>query len=91
MLYQYFACRATAYNGLLDIGQLKNGETVFVSGAAGAVGSIVGQVAKIKVIKRILKPENMRNDSSLQLKLITAVLSYPVLHSDWISRDRGES
>ena len=38
----------TAYVGLLDIGQPKEGETVFVSGAAGAVGSIVGQIAKLK-------------------------------------------
>lgn len=38
----------TAYFGLLDIGQPKPGETVFVSGAAGAVGSLVGQIAKIK-------------------------------------------
>ncbi len=38
----------TAYVGLLDIGKPKAGETVFVSGAAGAVGSIVGQLAKIQ-------------------------------------------
>ncbi len=38
----------TAYFGLLDAGKLKDGETVVVSGAAGAVGSVVGQVAKIK-------------------------------------------
>ena len=38
----------TAYFGLLDIGQPKAGETVVISGAAGAVGSIVGQIAKIK-------------------------------------------
>lgn len=38
----------TAYFGLLDIGQPKEGETVVVSGAAGAVGSAVGQIAKIK-------------------------------------------
>ena len=38
----------TAYFGLLDVGQPKGGETVVVSGAAGAVGSIVGQIAKIK-------------------------------------------
>jgi NADPH:quinone reductase len=37
----------TAYFGLLDIGQPKRGETVVVSGAGGAVGSIVGQIAKI--------------------------------------------
>jgi NADPH-dependent curcumin reductase CurA len=38
----------TAYFGLLDIGKPKEGETVLVSGAAGAVGSTVGQIAKIK-------------------------------------------
>jgi NADPH:quinone reductase len=38
----------TAYFGLLEIGKPKFGETVFVSGAAGAVGSLVGQIAKIK-------------------------------------------
>jgi hypothetical protein len=38
----------TAYFGLLDVGALKDGETVVVSGAAGAVGSTVGQIAKVK-------------------------------------------
>jgi len=38
----------TAYFGLLDTGKLKEGDTVVVSGAAGAVGSIAGQIAKIK-------------------------------------------
>jgi NADPH-dependent curcumin reductase CurA len=38
----------TAYFGLLDIGQPKPGETVVVSAAAGAVGSIVGQIAKLR-------------------------------------------
>ena len=38
----------TAYFGLLDIGKPQPGETVVVSGAAGAVGSVVGQIAKIK-------------------------------------------
>jgi len=38
----------TAYFGLLDIGLPEAGETVLVSGAAGATGSIVGQIAKIK-------------------------------------------
>jgi NADPH-dependent curcumin reductase len=38
----------TAYFGLLDVGQPKAGETVVVSGAAGAVGAVVGQIAKIK-------------------------------------------
>jgi len=38
----------TAYVGLLDIGKPKAGETVFVSAASGAVGSIVCQIAKLK-------------------------------------------
>ncbi|MGT0298849.1 zinc-binding dehydrogenase [Staphylococcus aureus] len=38
----------TAYHGLLDIGQPKAGDTVVVSAASGAVGSVVGQIAKIK-------------------------------------------
>jgi len=38
----------TAYFGLLEIGKPRPGETVVVSGAAGAVGSVVGQIAKIK-------------------------------------------
>jgi NADPH-dependent curcumin reductase CurA len=38
----------TAYVGITDIAELKDGETVFVSGAAGAVGSVVGQIAKAR-------------------------------------------
>jgi NADPH-dependent curcumin reductase CurA len=38
----------TAYFGLLDIGKPQEGETVVVSGAAGAVGGVAGQIAKIK-------------------------------------------
>jgi NADPH-dependent curcumin reductase len=38
----------TAYFGLLEVGEFKPGDTVVVSGAAGAVGQVVGQVAKIK-------------------------------------------
>ena len=38
----------TGYFGLMDVGQPKAGETVVVSGAAGAVGQTVGQIAKIK-------------------------------------------
>lgn len=38
----------TAYGGLLHIGQLKDGEQVFVSTAAGAVGSVAAQIAKIR-------------------------------------------
>ncbi len=43
----------TAYFGLLDVGKPKEGDTVVVSGAAGAVGSVVGQIAKIKGCRAI--------------------------------------
>lgn len=43
----------TAYFGLLDIGRPKAGETLVVSAAAGAVGSIVGQIGKIKGCRTI--------------------------------------
>jgi NADPH-dependent curcumin reductase CurA len=38
----------TAYFGLLEVGELREGDTVVVSGAAGAVGSVAGQIAKLK-------------------------------------------
>ncbi len=43
----------TAYFGLLDICKPQPGETVLVSGAAGAVGSLVGQIAKIKECRAV--------------------------------------
>src|SRR5271155_1736827 len=43
----------TAYTGLLTIGQPKPGETVVVSAASGAVGSVVGQIAKIKGAREV--------------------------------------
>lgn len=43
----------TAYFGLLEVGQPKPGETVVVSGAAGATGSVVGQIAKIKECRAV--------------------------------------
>ena len=38
----------TAYFGILEVGKIKKGDIVLVSGAAGAVGSVVGQIAKLK-------------------------------------------
>lgn len=44
----------TAYVGLLEIAHLREGDTVFVSGAAGAVGSMVGQIARLKGAARVV-------------------------------------
>ena len=41
-------CSATANLGFLDVCKPKEGETLVVNGAAGAVGALVGQIAKIK-------------------------------------------
>jgi NADPH-dependent curcumin reductase CurA len=48
LLSVYGIAGLTAYFGLLNVGRPKAGETVVVSAAAGSVGSIVGQIAKIK-------------------------------------------
>ena len=45
----YYNNRMTAYFGFLEACRPKSGEIVYVNGAAGAVGSAVGQIAKIKV------------------------------------------
>jgi NADPH-dependent curcumin reductase CurA len=44
----------TAYFGLIDVGKIKPGDTVVVSGAAGATGSTVGQIARIKGATRVV-------------------------------------
>jgi NADPH-dependent curcumin reductase CurA len=44
----------TAYVGLLDIASLRPGDVVFVSGAAGAVGSVAGQIARLKGASRVI-------------------------------------
>lgn len=65
----------TAYFGLLDIGQPNKGETVLVSGAAGAVGSAVCQIAKIKGCRTVgiagglEKVNYLKNDLGLDAAL----------------------
>ncbi|HEY4344946.1 MAG TPA: NADP-dependent oxidoreductase [Parvibaculum sp.] len=48
LLSVYGVAGLTAYHGLLDVGKPKAGDTVVVSAAAGSVGTIVGQIAKLK-------------------------------------------
>jgi len=54
----------TAYAGLLKVGALREGDAVFVSGAAGAVGSLVGQIARLRGASRVVgsagSPEKVR-------------------------------
>ena len=54
----------TAYVGLYDLGQPKPGETVVVSAAAGAVGSVVGQLAKIRAAARSASRRRGRSAST---------------------------
>ncbi|SFQ41505.1 hypothetical protein SAMN05421810_10746 [Amycolatopsis arida] len=55
----------TAYAGLFEVGQFRPDDTVFVSGAAGAVGSMVGQLAKLRGARRVIgsagSPEKVRH------------------------------
>jgi NADPH-dependent curcumin reductase CurA len=62
----------TAYVGILDIAQMKPGETVFVSGAAGAVGSLAGQIAKLRGAGRVIGSAG----SAEKVKHLTEDLGY---------------
>ncbi|MER6911003.1 NADP-dependent oxidoreductase [Streptomyces sp. NPDC000594] len=57
----------TAYAGLFEVGAFKEGDAVFVSGAAGAVGSLVGQLARIKGASRVIGSAG----SEAKVKLLT--------------------
>ncbi|MDT3442777.1 MULTISPECIES: NADP-dependent oxidoreductase [unclassified Pseudofrankia] len=50
----HLAPALTAWAGLVDVARLTTGETVFVSGAAGAVGGLVGQIARLKGAARVV-------------------------------------
>lgn len=62
----------TAYVGLLEIAELKEGDTVFISGAAGAVGSAAGQIARLKGAKRVIGSAG----SAAKVQLLTQKYGY---------------
>ena len=53
-LSMHFGFAMTAYVGLVDVGDMHEGDTVFVSSAAGSVGSQAGQIARLKGAKRVI-------------------------------------
>ncbi len=62
----------TAYAGLLDVAAMKPGDVVFVSGAAGAVGSLVGQIARLKGAARVIGSAG----SKAKVELLTSKYGY---------------
>ena len=77
---------ATAYFGLLEIGKPLWGETVLVSGAAGAVGSLVGQIAKIKGCRAV-----GITGSDEKIAYITDELGFDDAYNYKTAGDHGES
>ena len=74
----------TAFFGFLEICQPKDGDTVVVNGAAGAVGSLVGQIAKIKGTYYIFIFTVWKFDKNSEINLMSTFR----LHCDWICWNR---
>ncbi|MFF0629373.1 NADP-dependent oxidoreductase [Streptomyces sp. NPDC004296] len=62
----------SAYVGLVEIAGLREGETVFVSGAAGAVGSLAGQIARLRGAKAVIGSAG----SEAKVKYLTGELGF---------------
>lgn len=72
----------TAYFGLLDIGKPQKGETVVVSGAAGAVGMVVGQIAKIQGCHVVgIAGDDAKNNYLLNELNFDAVINYKTVET----------
>uniref|UniRef100_A0A8I5R640 15-oxoprostaglandin 13-reductase n=1 Tax=Papio anubis TaxID=9555 RepID=A0A8I5R640_PAPAN len=71
----------TAYFGLLEICGVKGGETVMVSAAAGAVGSVVGQIAKLKGCKVVAAAGSDKKVAYLQKLGFDVVFNYKTVES----------
>lgn len=79
----------TAYAGLLRIGEPKPGETVFVSGAAGAVGSLVCQIAKIKGCRVVGSAGGADKVAWLKALGVDAVIDYKALEPGYAALSRA--
>lgn len=67
----------TAYFGLLDIGKPQKGETVVISGAAGAVGLVVGQIAKLMGCRIVgIAGDDVKNEYLMNELNFDAVINY---------------
>ena len=75
----------TAWYGLTGIGEPKPGETVFVSGAAGAVGSLVGQIAKIKGCHVVGSARGKAKGDYLKSIGFDEVIDYARSETSWAS------
>lgn len=62
----------TAYVGLLDVARMEPGDAVFISGAAGAVGSVAGQIARLKGASRVVGSAG----SDAKVDLLTSKYGY---------------
>lgn len=73
----------TAYFGMMEVGKPKAGETVVVSGAAGATGSVAGQIAKIAGAKRVVGLAGSRDKCEFLVKELGFDAAVNYKDEDW--------
>ncbi|EAW11866.1 MDR family NADP-dependent oxidoreductase [Aspergillus clavatus NRRL 1] len=73
----------TAYFGMTEVGQPKAGETVVVSGAAGATGMVAGQIAKIKGAKRVIGLAGSADKCAFLVKELGFDVAINYKDADW--------
>ncbi|KAI5456811.1 alcohol dehydrogenase [Mariannaea sp. PMI_226] len=73
----------TAYFGMMEVGKPKAGETVVVSGAAGATGSIAGQIAKIHGAKRVVGLAGSKEKCEFLVKELAFDVAINYKDADW--------
>lgn len=73
----------TAYFGMTDVGRPREGETVVVSGAAGATGMVAGQIAKIKGAKRVVGLAGSREKCDFLVRELGFDVAVNYKDADW--------